>query len=197
MNNSKVKSSRQRAGRQKLKLPFKREFSAGGVVFKKFQISNDKLQIKWLIGKHSGYHKWVLPKGLIEKGERGIETAIREVEEEMGIRAAVVGKKPIHKEEYWFVAEYKKQAASSKKQGIRRVAVYQESPEFSKSKKKMRVFKIVSFYLMEYVSGDSKDHDWEMSEAGWFTYNEALKRLAFKGERDVLVKANDIIRDKG
>lgn len=88
------------------KLPFKREFSAGGVVFKKLKAKNSKLKTLWLIGKHSGYHKWVLPKGLIEKGERGFETAVRETEEEMGIKGRVLLKKPIHKEQYWFVAKY-------------------------------------------------------------------------------------------
>ena len=32
---------------------------------------------------------WALPKGLIDPGERGAETALREVLEETGLRAAV------------------------------------------------------------------------------------------------------------
>ena len=86
----------------KKKLPFKREFSAGGAVFKR-----KGRKLLWLIGKHSGYHKWVLPKGLIEKGEKGFEAAVRETEEEMGVKAKVLNEKPIYKEEYWFVAELK------------------------------------------------------------------------------------------
>ena len=50
----------------------KKEFSSGAVVFWKN---------KFLLGKHSGYHKWVLPKGLIETGEKEIETAVREIDE--------------------------------------------------------------------------------------------------------------------
>lgn len=61
------------------------ETSAGGVVYRK---KKDAIEV--LICKHSGYHKWVLPKGLIEKGEKPEETAIREVEEETGIRGRVV-----------------------------------------------------------------------------------------------------------
>ena len=38
----------------------------------------------------------------------------------------------------------------------------------------VRVFKTVSFYLAEYLSGDPKNHGWEMSESGWFTYEEAF-----------------------
>ncbi len=55
----------------------KREFSAGGVVFK---------GKKWLVCKHSGYHKWVLPKGLVEEGESLQTTAVRGVEEEGGVK---------------------------------------------------------------------------------------------------------------
>jgi len=61
----------------------KREFSAGGVVYKRD---------KWLVCKHSGYHKWILPKGLVEEGESLKETAEREVEEECGIKVKVVEK---------------------------------------------------------------------------------------------------------
>jgi 8-oxo-dGTP pyrophosphatase MutT (NUDIX family) len=184
----------------KQKLPIKREFSAGGCVYKR--VGGD---VVWLVGKHSGYHKWVLPKGLIEKGEKGIETAVRETKEEMGVVARVVEEKPIHKEEYWFVAtladkSYElpnfakasrgRRVTSQEKKPIRRVEVYQEEPEFEKAGgDKVRVFKTVSFYLMEYVSGDPKDHDWEMSEAGWCGFEEAGNKLAFEGERQALEKA--------
>src|SRR3989304_7357914 len=99
------------------KSSFKREFSAGGVVYRNPQTplrqhsgqANSKFQIKWLIGKHSGYHKWVLPKGLIEKGEQGWETALREVEEEMGVKARLVFQKPIHRVQYVYFADFKKE----------------------------------------------------------------------------------------
>ena len=62
----------------------KQEFSAGGVVYRKLQ---DKFV--WLVGLHSGYHKWVLPKGMIEVGETQAQTALREVKEETGIVAEI------------------------------------------------------------------------------------------------------------
>ena len=174
---------------QNSKTAFKREFSAGGVVYKK---KDNKLE--WLIGKHSGYHKWVLPKGLIEKGEKGFETALRETKEEMGVKVRLVSEKPIHRVQYVYWADFKKPVDSSNYQQSdeinqrRRVARYQES-----GGKKTRVFKVVSFYLMEYESGDSEDHDWEMEEAGWYTYKEAKEKLAFQGEKETLKKANDRI----
>jgi|SRR3989338_557072 len=65
------------------------EHSAGGAVFRR----RDKgRSIEWLICKHSGYHKWVLPKGIIEQGEKPEETALREVSEETGVKAKIVKK---------------------------------------------------------------------------------------------------------
>ena len=182
----------------KTNLPFRREFSAGGVVYKMPETRSQTPETRYqkpeiLLGKHSGYHKWVLPKGLIEKGERGWQTAIRETEEEMGVKAKLVSDKPIHRETYFYVADFKKplseetiQFAQVRKrdQSTRRVVTYQEE-----GGGKTKVFKTVTFYLMEYVSGDPADHGWEMSQAGWFEYNEALKILAFEGEKEALRKA--------
>lgn len=198
------------------KSSFKREFSAGGVVFRR-----EKGETMWLIGKHSGYHKWVLPKGLIEKGERGFETATREVEEEMGIRARLVSEKPIHRVQYVYWADLKdKQRTENREQKTedkvrrsgdyyqqsdevkarRRVEKYQEEFTASASAKatadksegkRTKVFKVVSFYLLEYKSGDVADHDWEMEDAVWLPYKEAMDRLAFEGEREALRQAQD------
>ena len=46
------------------------------------------------------YEGWVLPKGTVEPGETHIETALREVHEEAGVRATVV--KYIGKSHYNF-----------------------------------------------------------------------------------------------
>ena len=39
--------------------------------------------------EHHRPRVWALPKGLIDPGERGVETAVREVHEETGLRAVV------------------------------------------------------------------------------------------------------------
>ena len=64
----------------------RREFSSGGVVVR-------RLRGRWMVaairpgGKKEGV--WALPKGLIDDGERGVDTAVREVLEETGVRAVV------------------------------------------------------------------------------------------------------------
>ena len=67
----------------------KREFSAGGVVVR-------RLRGRWWLaairpnGKPEG--TWALPKGLIDPGETGAATAVREVAEETGVQGRLEGK---------------------------------------------------------------------------------------------------------
>jgi 8-oxo-dGTP pyrophosphatase MutT (NUDIX family) len=67
----------------------RREFSSGGVVVR-------RLRRRWFLaairpgGKPEG--TWALPKGLIGHGEGAEETALREVEEETGLRGRSLGK---------------------------------------------------------------------------------------------------------
>jgi 8-oxo-dGTP pyrophosphatase MutT (NUDIX family) len=66
-----------------------REFSAGGVLVR-------RLRGRWWVaairpnGKPEGV--WALPKGLIDAGEKGPETALREVAEETGLTGRLEGK---------------------------------------------------------------------------------------------------------
>jgi 8-oxo-dGTP pyrophosphatase MutT (NUDIX family) len=69
----------------------RREFSAGGVVVR-------RMRGRWfaaIVRPRREQHRpqvWALPKGLIDPGERGPETAVREVFEETGLRAVIDGK---------------------------------------------------------------------------------------------------------
>jgi len=65
--------------------PLKREFSAGGVVFKQGENT-------WLIIKPAGSDRWQFPKGRIDDGESSKNAALREVMEEGGVEASVVEK---------------------------------------------------------------------------------------------------------
>ncbi len=138
------------------------EHSAGGMVYRQKEEGRRKKEegkpVEWLICKHSGYHKWVLPKGIVEEGEDPKETAVREVEEETGVKAEIV-KKIMPEVRYKYM-----------KRGI-------------------LVDKKAEFYLMKYVSGNIKDHSWEMEDVKWAAGEEALKLLAFETERKVLRQA--------
>ncbi len=79
----------------------KRHFSAGGVVYRE-----EPEGVLWLVVKQSGDGKWHLPKGWIEPGESSIEAAQREVREEGGAEAEVLGK--VGSEKYFFVQDKEK-----------------------------------------------------------------------------------------
>jgi bis(5'-nucleosidyl)-tetraphosphatase len=144
---------------KKAKRPTKREFSAGGVVFRKRKTG----QIEWLICRHSGYHQWILPRGLIEKGEKSEETAQREVEEECGVKARVIAK-------------------------------IKEPEKYIYQFKGTLIFKNVVYFLMEYLSGKTENHDWEVEELAWLSYEQALKELKFKGAKKVLIAAQKLLK---
>ena len=68
--------------------------SCGGVV-----IFRGKILLLYKNFKNR-YEGWVLPKGTVERGEKHVETALREVFEETGVKAAVM--KYIGTSEYSF-----------------------------------------------------------------------------------------------
>ena len=57
-----------------------------------------------------------------------------------------------------------------------------------------RIRKTVHFFLMRHTGGDTTDRDDEMEEVKWFPLDRALKRAAYRGERDVLKRAADLLR---
>lgn len=52
-----------------------------------------------------------------------------------------------------------------------------------------KIFKVVTYFLMKYISGNPKDHDWEVEEAGWYEPEDALKQLSFSQDKNLLAKA--------
>jgi len=66
----------------------RKETSAGGIVFKK-----DKNKNMVLLVKHAGTNYWGFPKGLVgdfQKDESPKQAALREVEEEGGVKAKII-----------------------------------------------------------------------------------------------------------
>lgn len=109
-----------------------------------------------------------LPKGLVDPGEKAIETAVREVFEETGVTAEVVAK----------LADIKYVYTRTWGDGG-------------------RVFKIVSFYLMRYRSGRINEIAAEMrievGRALWIRLEDAPKLLAYKGEKQMAQKALEYV----
>lgn len=56
-----------------------------------------------------------------------------------------------------------------------------------------RIFKVVTIYLMQYKSGDPKDHDHEVLDAKWFLPQEAYKVLSFSHDKQLLQKAVEMV----
>ncbi|HLB61104.1 MAG TPA: NUDIX domain-containing protein [Patescibacteria group bacterium] len=140
----------------------KREFSAGGIVYKHQRKAKSEQRItKWLICQHSHHKGWVFPKGLIGDtidNESREDTSVREVKEETGIDAEIVHEAPIVTK-YWY--------------------------QFNKEK----IFKTVYFYLMKHKGGDFKDHDHEMMDVKWVTEEEVKKTLTYNNDRKAFEEA--------
>lgn len=107
--------------------------------------------------------RWSLAKGTPDPGETLEQTALREVREETGLEVEI--EEPIQSIDYWF----------------------------SDRESDVRYHKIVHFYLMNAVGGDTNQHDPEFDVVQWFACDEALQTLAYANEADVLRKALELI----
>ena len=113
-----------------------------------------------------GGNIWCLPKGLIDKGEVPEKIALREVSEETGLKGKIIEK--LGEITYWYYIK--------------------------NDNAKCR--KTVHFFLMEYVSGDIADHDWEVDTVSWFVIDDALKQVKYTGEREMILKARESLIGK-
>ncbi|MEA2394570.1 MAG: hypothetical protein QOJ82_2461 [Solirubrobacteraceae bacterium] len=52
-----------------------------------------------------------------------------------------------------------------------------------------RIAKVVSFFLLEYVDGDVRQHDFEVEEAVWMPLEQAARELTYRGEREMAALA--------
>jgi 8-oxo-dGTP pyrophosphatase MutT (NUDIX family) len=147
-----------------------REFSSGAVVLR-------HMKNQWWIaviepGREGepGDRKdtIALPKGNIDAGEKPVETAIREVHEETGLRAHPVTK--LGDIKYVYVRRWSDGA---------------------------KVFKIVSFFLMKYMSGQIGDikpnMKHEVRRAYWLSLEKAAARLSYSGEKQMAKKALEFV----
>jgi 8-oxo-dGTP pyrophosphatase MutT (NUDIX family) len=155
-----------------------REISSGGVVLRaiagKWNIALIEPQKEESKPPKSPQKKAVLalPKGLVDQGESPQETAVREVREETGVSADLITK----------LTDIKYVYVRSWGDGE-------------------RVFKIVSFYLLKYVSGEigeiAPEMRIEVKRALWVPLADAPKQLAYSNERKVLELAAEYLEKNG
>jgi len=145
----------------------KRQFSAGGLVYK----NQDGVQ-HWLVrrprgsGNYRGNLGWGWPKGWIDAGEKTEEAALREVGEEGGVKARIVGKLPTVK-------------------------------IFFTDENKDKIMKFISYFVMEFEKELPEGFGWETEEVKWMTAEQAGKELAFKSDKELLKKAEDVVLGAG
>ena len=153
-----------------------RAYSAGGVVFRLHsdgapakkgtagesedaQYSNMSIEVVLVGRSHSGI--WALPKGTPEAGETLEQVAVREVQEETGLKV--------------------------------RLITYIGSITYSFVHDKIRFQKQVRHFLFEAIGGDTSLHDAEYDRVEWFPISEALRRLTYQNEINILSQAEDIL----
>lgn len=141
----------------------RRDRSAGGVAYRR---ASGDVEIA-LIATRGGA-RWQLPKGTCELAELPLQTAIREVAEEVGLETE--HQAFLKTIDYWYWDTYRKQI-----------------PEL--------VHKSVEFYLLRVVGGVLSDACHEIDGAGWFTVEDALCQLTFSGEAEVVRLAQEFLGD--
>lgn len=138
-----------------------RAVSAGGVVLAETRPDAPVALVAHRSAR--GSLQWTLPKGAREEGETVAETALREVREETGLEAELIG--PLDTIDYWFVW----------------------APE------RTRYHKFVHYFLMRFAGGDFSQRDHEMEDAAWFEPDEARRRMSFANERKLLDLIPDVL----
>ena len=112
---------------------------------------------------------WALPKGIIARGERPEDAAVREVTEETGVAARLVGKLG----------------------DIRYVYTWAGERVF-----KVVSFYLLRYSRGRLDDLDAK-HRHEVAEARWLPLDDAERLLAYKGEREMAGKALARLREDG
>jgi 8-oxo-dGTP pyrophosphatase MutT (NUDIX family) len=111
---------------------------------------------------------WALPKGLIGRGEKAADTALREVEEGTGVQATVL----------------------EKLGDVRYVYTW-------KGERVFKVVSFFLFRYARGRLGDiPAAHRHEVAETSWLPLADSPRLLAYKGEREMAAKALQLIDDR-
>jgi 8-oxo-dGTP pyrophosphatase MutT (NUDIX family) len=130
-----------------------------------YRVGTQGVEVALVYVRFRGKERWQLPKGLVDGGESPEQTALREIREEAGIETDLIA--PIDVIEYWYAGHSKG--------------------------RRVRFHKFVHFFLCQYRSGDVSNHDREVLETRWISIDEAPTMLAFKNEREMVIRAQEMI----
>ncbi len=145
--------------------PLVREFSAGGLVYRR---RGEEYAVILAARRHShtGELVWTIPKGHVESGESTEAAAVREVREETGIEAVV--EIPLGDVTYWYARR-------------------------DEHGQPLRIFKRVRFFLMRAVGGRFRDRDQEMDAVRWVPLADAETTAAHENERALVRRARGLL----
>jgi 8-oxo-dGTP pyrophosphatase MutT (NUDIX family) len=142
----------------------RREFSAGAVIVRRMQ-GRPWFAVVRPQGKPAG--TWVLPKGVIDRGEAPAETALREGFEETGVRSRL----------------------GSKLGDVRYVYTWRGERVF----KVVSFF--LAHAVGGRIGALPPGMEREVAEARWLPLADARRLLAYGGERDMAERALEILAD--
>lgn len=164
-----VKKWLQRGMQRPLGTPFAYEVSAGAVVFR---IHNGQAQ--YLLLQYP-YGYWDFVKGHCEGEETLHETMIREMREETRLETKRILDKFHFRSRYTYYAKGReRERRLTEGRGI-------------------WIFKTVHFFLAEAQKGEAMISH-EHIGVKWFSYEEALNSLLFDRSKEILTKANEILK---
>ena len=139
----------------------KREFSAGGVVFRRAGRDEDDSDCQVALIQPRGKHVWALPKGHPNPGESLEACAQREVEEETGLRTELEA--PLGEIRYFY--------------------------QFGKERVLKSVTFFLLRYTAGIIDQLHESMRQEVDTAAWVALAKAERQLAYRGEREMMGKA--------
>ncbi len=118
-----------------------------------------------LVAQHSQHHGWVFPKGLIADKVKN-ESKEETAAREVEEETGIKARiiQPLTPTEYWYQFEDQK------------------------------IKKTVYYFVMEYISGDFTDRDFEMDAVEWVPIEEVEEKLTYPSDKNVWSQARKMIK---